>query len=412
MTMKVARRRVTGIIEKRNQCFVVRKKKLNHRPLPALSLLINGIKISPSQTVKFLGFILDAQLKWSEHVSQKCVAAKRALFAVYQCLRATWGADRRRLLFLYETVVEPIVLYGSSVWISGLHRKICHSKLRSFQRSITLLVTRAFKSAPTLSLLALSNLRPVDNRALERAAISMLSPPFVCCFSDSSRKLVHKNIPLLKSSDRIELVSYPHLSSHPPWEFCFSKLFMLQQGSTSFLPSHPYVTRCYVVVLSDGGKLTFGVVGCNTRGVIYSDHGLFVSGFTIHRAASYAINQSLRFFKDVVSSNSTDYIFDLFVQKPSFLSFTLPNKKLSELEVENLSLLASLQNRLTMFMGLNSSSSGYGAAECLARNSSTLVKSDVTTSDLMKSLIKQKVASLWAEEWARSPPPLLLPACC
>lgn len=60
-------------------------------PLPVFSLLINEMKIFSSQTVKFLGFILDAQLKWSEHISQKCVAAKRALFAVYHCLRTTWG---------------------------------------------------------------------------------------------------------------------------------------------------------------------------------------------------------------------------------------------------------------------------------------------------------------------------------
>ena len=67
--------------------------------LPQLFLFINGIKIIPSRTVKYLGFLLDAQLKWTDHITQKCVAAKRALFAVYNCLRATWGVERRRPVF-------------------------------------------------------------------------------------------------------------------------------------------------------------------------------------------------------------------------------------------------------------------------------------------------------------------------
>ena len=59
------------------------------------------------------------------------------------------------------------------MWISALRKKSAICKLRSFQRSITLLVTRAYKTAPTLSLLLLSNLRPVEARAFELSAVTL-----------------------------------------------------------------------------------------------------------------------------------------------------------------------------------------------------------------------------------------------
>ena len=62
-------------------------------PLPPLSLVIDGVTILTSQSVTFLGFLLDAQLKWSRHITEKCIAAKKAIFAVNSCLRKSWGFD-------------------------------------------------------------------------------------------------------------------------------------------------------------------------------------------------------------------------------------------------------------------------------------------------------------------------------
>lgn len=370
--------------------------------LPQLFLYINGIKIIPSRTVKYLGFLLDAQLKWTDHITQKCVAAKRALFAVYNCLRATWGVDRRRLLFLYESVVEPILLYGSGVWISGLRRKNCIQKLRSFQRSVTLLVTRAFKTAPTLSLLLLSNLRPIDGRVLERAAASLCS--HANCYSPASRKFIKKKIPSLVSGRGLEVVTMPHLSSHPPWHINFTKVTLSSDGFVSMLPVHANVMRVYVVILSEGERRSFGFVCCNMDGVVHSGHGQFSYEFSSQRAASYAVNQSLHFARQVASSSSNNIVFEFFVPNHSFVHFMLPNRKLSELEVENFSLIASLQDRSAMFVGLSSSSVGYREAEYLARRTSIPMKPNLLTLEQLKTTIRQQVTSIWAEEWAQSTP--------
>jgi hypothetical protein len=170
-------------------------------------VLINGFSIPCSQTVTYLGFFIDAQLNWQQHTIQKCAAAKRALFSVNNCLLLTWGVDRKRILFLYETVVEPVLLYGCSIWNSALWKKSVIKKLRSFQRSVALIATRALKTAPRLSLLIFSNLRPIEARAFELASVALLSQSHAKMFSPSSRRVIYKRLPLLVCSPRTELIT-------------------------------------------------------------------------------------------------------------------------------------------------------------------------------------------------------------
>lgn len=133
--------------------------------------ILNDVVIRPSQSVTFLGFIVDANLKWKEHVKTKCLSAKRALFAANSCLRQSFGFDSQRLRFLYLTTVEPILTYGCSVWISVLNTKAGTKMLRSFQRLATRFITRSFKTAPTEALLVLANLLPLDLQLLKTTGL-------------------------------------------------------------------------------------------------------------------------------------------------------------------------------------------------------------------------------------------------
>ena len=95
--------------------MIFQKQGLN---VSHLSICINGVHIQPSPETVFLGFTLDSQLKWVSHLNAKALAARKAFFGVLSCLRASWGLDRKRIQFLYLTVVEPILLYGCSLWAS------------------------------------------------------------------------------------------------------------------------------------------------------------------------------------------------------------------------------------------------------------------------------------------------------
>jgi hypothetical protein len=106
--------------------FVLFTRKLS--PLTHPFLITYGIKIIPSLEVSFLGFLLDAKLNWRGHLDTKCVSARRALLAINGCVRQYFGKDPSRLRFLYSSVVEPIVTYGCSVWISIVKKKAGQKK--------------------------------------------------------------------------------------------------------------------------------------------------------------------------------------------------------------------------------------------------------------------------------------------
>ena len=323
-------------------------------PLPFIQLVVNGVSILPSQTVTFLGFFLDAQLSWINHVAQKCTAAKRAIFAISNCLRRSWGYDRERLLFLYNSVVEPILFYGVSVWVGAFLSKRVINKIRSFQRSITLLATRAFKTAPTNSLLLLTKLLPADLRAVEIAAARMLNPVHEECFAPSSRRQINKVLPLLDDSQRVEQITMPHLTSHPPWDICFSVLSVTDGGLVSLCPMGPNAYRIYLAGRKCDGKVGFAVVVCNESSIIETSHGPLSQDYSAQRALNVALNWALKLALNsdsgLIPVNSQ---LEFFIAGQSNLFLTRPGFRLNPLELENFSFLVSIQTRSTIFLGLS-----------------------------------------------------------
>jgi hypothetical protein len=71
------------------------------------------------------------------------------------------GADQNRLCFLYTAAVY----YYFNIWLLCLvfsaEKKAIVKQVRSFQRTVCLLLTRAFKTTATASLLILVNLMPI-----------------------------------------------------------------------------------------------------------------------------------------------------------------------------------------------------------------------------------------------------------
>ena len=100
-----------------------------------LNICINGLRIPPLREVLLLGFTSDHRLSWIPHLKRRVEAAKR----VFHSLRS----------------VEPIFLYGCSVWSPILSGKKGVGLLRSFQRLFTSSITKVFRTTSTESLLVL-----------------------------------------------------------------------------------------------------------------------------------------------------------------------------------------------------------------------------------------------------------------
>ncbi len=87
-----------------------------------LNISNNGMRIIPSLETLFLGLTLDCRLKWNSHISNKIAAAKRAFFTEVKS-EIHLGQNKQRLKFLYDSAVEPILLYCCSIWAPFLNTK-------------------------------------------------------------------------------------------------------------------------------------------------------------------------------------------------------------------------------------------------------------------------------------------------
>ncbi|KZS19615.1 Uncharacterized protein APZ42_013885 [Daphnia magna] len=124
--------------------MLLNKQRLN---VSHLSISIYDVHIHPSVETVFLGLTIDSQLKWASHFNAKAMAARKSFYGEMNCLRASWGLDRKRIQFIYLSVIEPILLYGCSLWASLLNTKAGCKKARSCQRIFLVSAIDGFSAA-------------------------------------------------------------------------------------------------------------------------------------------------------------------------------------------------------------------------------------------------------------------------
>jgi hypothetical protein len=86
----------------------------------ARSFMIKGQTVEPQDHVKILGVIMDAKLKYKEHIWR---AASRGLKAAME-LRRLRGLSTSTARQLFTCTVAPVVDYASSVWMHAFKNKL------------------------------------------------------------------------------------------------------------------------------------------------------------------------------------------------------------------------------------------------------------------------------------------------
>lgn len=150
--------------------------------------------------------------------------------------------------FLYSSTVEPIFVYGCSVWASVLRTKAGVKKIRSFQRIICRVITRSFKTVPTESLILLSNLLSLDLRILEISSFRLFSQSPGEFFTNSSRKFILQSLQSLPDACKGNTVARASLLDQlPPWRIILN-ITNLSYASIALLPNAPNTLRSFIRV--------------------------------------------------------------------------------------------------------------------------------------------------------------------
>jgi hypothetical protein len=170
-------------------------------------------------------------------------------------------------------------------------RNLAKKKLRSLQRSVARMISCAFKTAPTDSIILISNLLPLDLRIKEIATHRLLSSRNDHSFAQSSRAAIASLLPFLNSSHKLEPVSPARLALHPPWVLS-SRVTILPPTLLSVDPCCPGTLKLFVQAhynLFAG----FGVVSLNHSGIREIVSSSLSSMASHHQLACFSLSKAL-----------------------------------------------------------------------------------------------------------------------
>lgn len=109
-------------------------KKINNLPI-----YMNGSVVPYANTAKYLGFTLDAKLKWKEHVKKKVEELKINLRKMNWLFSPNSGLTLQNKLLLYQQILKPKWTYGSQIW--GCTAKTNLNLIQTFQNKVLRQIT-------------------------------------------------------------------------------------------------------------------------------------------------------------------------------------------------------------------------------------------------------------------------------
>lgn len=113
--------------------YALRKRNSN------LHTYLNGVKIPPADTAKYLGLHLDNRLNWKHHVRQKAKQIKLKQRQMYWIVGHYSKLNLYSKRLIYQTIIKPIWMYGIQLWgcTKQSNRDIIQRSQNKFLRMIT-----------------------------------------------------------------------------------------------------------------------------------------------------------------------------------------------------------------------------------------------------------------------------------
>ena len=294
------------------------------------NLILNDNLIPYEKEVKFLGMIFDSKLTWASHIDFLKIKVKKSLNILKVVAGFDWGADKKSLLRLYDSLCRSKLEYGCQIYSSA-----CATKLKDLDvvhHTGLRICSGAFKTSPVESLYVEADELPLDLRREElglRYAIKLRgtnSNPaanvFKSCDPQKFESLraskpfpVRVNAALESDSIRnqkIKEVGYPKF---PPWltpepsvcnQLDLTKKSMSDQEMKMRFLDHDIIHSDSVKLYTDGSKSPDGV-GC---AVIHNENyyvGRMSDNASIFTAELTALSKSLEVVSTLPGTNFTIY---------------------------------------------------------------------------------------------------------
>jgi hypothetical protein len=153
-------------------------------------LILHDVTITPQQTHKFIGLLLDQELRWNHQATHAIAKATKWTLTFCRLARPAARIWPKIMRQLYNVVAVPKMTYAADVWYTPIYRlkdKMRNSrsvnamkKLASIKRMATLAITGALCTTATDVLDLHANLLPVEllfHKVCHRAAVHLATLP-------------------------------------------------------------------------------------------------------------------------------------------------------------------------------------------------------------------------------------------
>ncbi|KAF9799125.1 hypothetical protein SFRURICE_006176, partial [Spodoptera frugiperda] len=124
------------------------------------SIKFQNVPVKRKESVCYLGLVLEKNFSFIEHIKTISEKAKNNFYALTRISKATWGLSFLTLKTIYGATYLGCVCYGAPVWAVGPQWARCGGSF-----------SKAYRTASTEALPALSGLLPVDLEVQRRAAM-------------------------------------------------------------------------------------------------------------------------------------------------------------------------------------------------------------------------------------------------
>lgn len=134
-------------------------------------LSMGGIDIVASKEIKILGLTIDCNMTFNAHVTNVCTKALGVYKQLSKAARVSWGLHPEVIRVIYNTTVEPIILYAAGTWAQAAKKKGVQKRFNAVQRPFAQKLCKAYKTVSLNAALVLAGLLPLDIRLRENALL-------------------------------------------------------------------------------------------------------------------------------------------------------------------------------------------------------------------------------------------------
>ena len=134
-------------------------KRIKH---PEIEFEIDDQTIKTGERLVYLGLLIDKNLNFLEHVKARITSGKRALSFLNRICAKTFGLSVANAKMIYKAAIVPLVLYACEIWAALPRKAEIERRLRSFQRSCAIAVTKSWRTIRTETAVMMLNELPLD----------------------------------------------------------------------------------------------------------------------------------------------------------------------------------------------------------------------------------------------------------